>query len=130
MSLPNTTKIDTTTENPETALAELLETNNILLFIIGNSEAISDWVQIADQLAPTSPTGINRKVVWIVNHNILNEQLEIKLSDSGSDISYDQVLSFCLTLLPNRTAHTILDQNSQLGYVVLEHLYIEAESHS
>ena len=54
----------------------LHDENAILMVVLGNSDAIAAGVQTADNLAPTSPGGFTRKVMWVQNHTMLKDKLE------------------------------------------------------
>lgn len=133
MALQHTTEIPLDDLPKAQALYQGLKNQKcILMIVLGDSKATQDGVQIADNLAPTSPGGFTRKVMWVKNHTVLKEELEPYLHAAEiikDDTPYEEIKCFCLTLSP-RKAQSRIHKNGVMDYIRVEQLYIEAESQS
>lgn len=111
---------------------ELIESDKIIMVVLGNSISIQDGVELADELAETSPTGEKRWVMWVKNHEVLKEKLEPILTEANiieDDTPYQKIKAFCLTR-PDRKALSRIHKNGAMDFVGLEGLFVEAEGAS
>ena len=141
MPLVNTTiipiKDDTLTEDEYKELIlklynDLFTSEKIILVVLGVSEAIEKGVELADELADTSPTNEKRWVMWVKDPAVLKEQLEPILLAANiilDDTPYEEIKAFCLTK-PDRKALSRVHKNGEMDFVRLEALFVEAEKAS
>lgn len=111
---------------------ELLQSDKIIMVVLGNTETIAEGVALADELADTSPTNENRWVMWVQNHVILRDELEHILEENNvitPDTPYEEVKAFCLTR-SERNVLSRIHKNGEMDFVRLELLYVEAEEAS
>ncbi len=133
MSLVNTIIIPL--DDPVTAAQEYsaaLHSQKVLLIILGDSDSIQSGIELADELADTSPLGIPRGVLWVANHITLKDEIAPILEAAGiiqHDTPYEEIKAFCLTT-PDREANSRVHKNGVLDFVRLEHLFVEAEANS
>ncbi len=110
----------------------LIQSDKIIMVVLGNSETIIEGVELADELADTSPTDENRWLMWVKNHIMLKDKLEPILKESEivrQGMSYEEVKVFCLTR-PERKVLSRVHKNGQMDFARLEFLFIEAEEAS
>ncbi len=130
MALQKTTEIPL--NDKELALkeyAELIESDKIIMVVLGNSASIQAGVDLADELADTSPTGEKRWVMWVKNYEVLKEKLKPVLKKAKiieDDTPYEDIKAFCLTR-PERKALSRVHKNGAMDFVRLEGLFVEAE---
>ena len=111
---------------------DLIQSDKIIMVVLGNSETIIKGVELADELADTSPTGENRWVMWVKDHIVLKDKLELILVENNiiiPDTPYEEIKAFCLTR-PDRKVLSRVHKNGQMDFVRLEFLFIEAEAAS
>lgn len=133
MPLLNTTEIPL--NDKATALnlyKTLFKSKMILMLVLGNSTSVQTGVELADELADTSPTGEKRHVVWIKNHEVLKGELESILKKANiivDETPYQEIKAFCLSH-PKREALSRIHKNGSMDFVRLESLFVEAEKAS
>lgn len=133
MAFLKTTEI--TMDNNDIALDEytaLIDSDKIIMVILGNSDSIKEGVDLADELAETSPTDENRWVMWIKNHVVLKQQLETILTQANileDDTPYEEIKTFCMTH-PEHNVLSRVHKNGEMDFSRLEDLFVEAEEAS
>ncbi len=111
---------------------DLIDSDKIIMVILGNSDTIIKAVDKADLRADSSPGGFTRWVMWVGNHMVLKDKLEVILNTSGiiqDGTPYEEIKAFCLTQSP-RKANTRVHKNGTLDNVQILQLFTEAEAQS
>ena len=133
MALLNTTEIPL--DDNVRALdkyTELIESDKIIMIILGDSDTIQKGLILADKLARQISTNQNLWVMWVGNHIVLKNKL-ISILQAASTIldntTYKEIKAFCLTKKP-RQANTRIHLNGALSPFRLTKLYREAIQNS
>ncbi len=133
MALDNTTIIDLS--NAQTASQQyndLINTQKIIMVILGDSPSVSAGIKLADNLARQITTNESLWVMAIGNHAMLKAELEQILDAAGiieDDTPYSEIKAFCLTKTP-RKANSRIHLNGSLDPLRLTRLYREAIANS
>lgn len=103
----------------------------IVMVILGDTDSIREALTKADNLATKSYFGMERWVLWIRNHDILEIPLKELLKNSDDDkasADYEDIKCFCFSPVIDHPAGFILKQG-RLDYVNLQQSFFKAQSH-
>jgi hypothetical protein len=133
MPLQNTTAIPLSDANSaEQQFQQLIQSEKILMVILGDSDAIQEGLILADKLARQITTNETLWVLYIGDHIALNNKLKPILETAGiiqDGTPYEDIKAFCLTKNP-RKANTRIHLNGSLSPFRLTKLYREAIKNS
>jgi len=102
-----------------------------LMIIIGDTDSIRSAIRKADNLAQRSYFDMERWVLWVRNHEVLEETLKkhLKLSDAeNSDRDYEDIKCLCFSPIKDQVEGIVLKKGT-LNYASLQQSFFKAQSH-
>lgn len=102
----------------------------ILMIILGDTDSIRKALPKADNLATKSYFGMERWVLWIRNHAILEDTLRplLETNDQDETLVYKDVKCFSTSPILDAATGIIL-KNAELNYLSLQRSFFKAQSH-
>ena len=107
---------------------ELIDSDKIIMVVLGTTEAIDRGVSLADKLARQIATNEELWVLWIKDHIVLKNKLVVILKSAGiiqNDTPYEEIKAFCLSKNP-RKATSRIHKNGAMTPFRLTLLFREA----
>ena len=107
---------------------KLINSNKIIMVVLGSTDAIQRGVTLADKLARQITTNEELWVLWIGNHSVLKNKLEVILKSAGiiqNETPYEEIKAFCLSKNP-RKATSRIHKNGAMSPFKLTLLFREA----
>ncbi|MDF1697257.1 MAG: hypothetical protein P1U56_15545 [Saprospiraceae bacterium] len=121
MLLSNTTSLATADALQTASVINLIQQNTYIVFVVlGDDEAASNLVQIADNLSLGHSGQVDRKVVWLKDRTILkNESLAYLNTLEGYDDSkYDETIGYVLSPVRHEAKYVFCVGDSMTNYDV------------
>ena len=103
----------------------------ILMIILGDTDTIREALPKADNLATKAYFNMERWVLWVRNHDILQDPLKERIQNSddpNASADYLDIKCVCFSPVIDHPAGIIL-KNGQLNYASLQQSFFKAQAH-